>query len=352
MAVSWACGFEVYAPLATYTGAGWSASGTVDPRDSFDWHQHPSGVGGGKFCARLDAASAFRFNALNITSGGGCTLSVFSIGNWSTAGSEMWAVRDSANRVIVGVKPSSAGSTTSTMNVLHNGVVVATIPNVTNDGQHHWWGATWEYVSGNVVIKVWYDNVLRATATTALTTNTTATQFAMYACTDNRVSYDHIVTYDSPNDDASLPTWVQGLRPRSVYNTGTFTPQGGATDIATALADLSDATYAQTASASAMACYMQRRSDIGDAWQNFDVLAVTSWGAGQGDGAQPRGQVYTTVATATDAGGASVLQSAAPNISTTLPLLEPPGIPASPSLDFSWKSTHIDLLMLSYRTGV
>lgn len=350
MAVSWACGFEVYAPLATYTGAGWASSGTVDPRNTFDQHQHPQGVGGGTTCARLAAGAAFRYNALNIASGGGCTLSVYPVGNWDAAGAELWAVRDAAGLSIVGIKPATSGST-STMNVLHNGVTVATIAGVQADAEHHWWGATWRYVGGNVVISVWYDGALVATATTMRTTATTATQFALAACTATRVSYDHLVAYDSPDDDVSLPTWIQGLRTRSVYSPGAFTPQGGPSDIAAALADFNDATYAQTASASAMGCNMQRRADVGDAWAEFNVLAVAAWGGGQGDPAQPRGQVYATVGTATDSSGTSVLQNGSPNISTLL-LLEPPGIPGSPSIDFAWKAPHVDLLMLSYRTGV
>jgi hypothetical protein len=131
---------------------------------------------------------------------------------------------------------------------------------------------------------------------------------------------------------------------------GAFTPQGGATDIAAALSDFSDSTYAQTSAASQLSCLMQRRSNIGDAWTEFDVLAVAAWGAGQGDFAQPQGQVYTAVATATS-NGAAVAQNGSPNISTMF-LLEPPGIPSSPSIDFAWKASHVDLLMLSYRTGV
>jgi hypothetical protein len=348
MAVHWAHGFELYAPLATYTGAGWSSSGTVDPRDSFDEHRPPNGAQG--YCARLDAGAAMRYNALNLASGGGCTLSVFPVGDWNASGSEVWAVRDAAGLSIVGIKPATSGSTT-TMNVRHNGVTVATIAGVQADATHHWWGATWRYVGGNVVINVWYDGSLVATATTTRTTSATATQFALAACTLNRVCYDHLVAYDSPDDDVSLPTWIQGLRPRSVYSTGAFTPQGGAPNIASALSDFNDATYAQAASASAMGCFMQRRSDISDGWMEFDVLAVTAWGAGQGDAVQPRGQVYTTVATATDSSSTSVLQNGAPNISTLL-LLEPPGIPSAPSAEFSWKPAHVDLLMLSYRTGV
>jgi hypothetical protein len=349
MAVSWACGFEVYAKLATYTAAGWSSSGTVDPRDTFDNRQHPNGVGGGSVCARLDAGATLRYNALSITGGGGCSLSVFPVGAW-VSGSYLWAIRDAAGLVVVGLRPSSSGASEK-MLVVHNGVNVTATSVVPCDSSHHWWGATWRITGGSITINVWYDGQLVATGTTALTTSSTATQFLLSACASNRVSFDHVVAYSSPDDDVSQATWIQGLRPRSVNSPGSFVPQGGALNVAAALADLNDATYDQTAAASVMSCFMQRRSDIGDAWSEFDVLAVSAWGEGQGDFAQPRGQVYTTVATATDSTGTSVLQSSGMNVSTML-LVEPPGIPASPSIDFAWKAPHIDLLMLSYRTGV
>ena len=343
MAVAWSWGWEVRAPLAFYTGAAWSSSGTVDPNERVTTYQHPLGYGGGNTSLRSGFGGYLRSAPMFTTVGqGGMNTCLNCVGTFDSASVvPLVAVRDSSGAIIVSLHPADTGAT-SRITVKHNGVTVGTSAAQLAVNAWQRVAVRWSVSAGTITITLWLSGVQLLSASTTETAVLPATTVEWGAPGAGSgaagIYHDHTVVYTTSADDPTPTTWVQGLRPNADDINGAWTPVGAASRWA-ALTDANDASYIETTSASTVQVNLDNRTAVNALWTTPRVLGVTVIVAGKGDGALLNGTPGMSIAGSTTT-GVAVGMAAGGDLCSLMALDKPGGV--------GWAAADLDNLALRY----
>jgi len=345
MAIIWAWGWEVRAPLAFYTNTAWSSVGGVDPNERTVTHQHPSGYGGGNTSLSLTADSWLRTAPVfSVPSGGGINTTFRAAQNFNGASTvPLVAVYDTGGLEMAGVYAADTGVSTR-LTVKHNGVTVGTTSAAVTTARWIRLALRWAIVGGTVTLTLWVDGVQVLSRSTALTT-VSGVDVARWGApmagggAGTVVAYhDHTVVWGSSSDPVTSTTWIQGLRPNADDINGAWLPTGAPSNWQ-ALEDAADASYTSTPTASTFQVNLQNRTNINAAWTSPAVQAVQVNVAAAGDGTLPTGTAGMALGGST-ASGTGTAMSPSGGLCTFLRTDKPGGT--------GWAAADLDNLTLRY----
>jgi len=288
MAVVFACGWELAAPLPDYQNSGWTAAGTPDPREGGTFAQHPDGYGGGERSLALPTNSAWMEAAQVFSAPSNCCVNtmVRGTGVYVTDGTVLKLLDDNGDTVAE-VKSVDAGAT-SRLALLHAGTTVGTSAARLAANQWHRLAVTFQDVASVAHCKLYMDGQLRVSGTAALTTLATVTGLRWAGATTGTMFHDHTVVHDSL-PEATVATWVQGLRPNADDINGAWTPNPAGSTWSRVV-DANDGLEMQTTASSVFSVNLDNRSAVNAAWLAPEVHAVQVWCNGNGDGSLDDGQ--------------------------------------------------------------
>lgn len=337
MAVVFACGWELAAPLAHYTNSGWTATGTPDPREGVVFAQHPDGYGGGERSLALPSSAAWLEATQVFSAPSTCCLNTMVRGSGVyVADGTLLKLLDDNGDTVAEVKALDAG-TTSRLALLHAGTTIGTTAARLAADQWHRLAVTFQDVASVAHCKLYMDGQLRVSGTAALTTLATVTGLRWAGATSTTMYHDHTVLYNTL-PEAQDATWVQGLRPNADDINGAWTPNPGGSTWSRVV-DANDALEMQTSVASVFSVNLDNRSAVDAAWLAPDVRAVQVWCNGHGDGALDDGQAQlnlgasvTTGTTMSMNAGGSLAWAVAPD--------KPGGV--------GWAATDLDNISTGY----
>lgn len=342
MAIVWAWGWEVRAPLAFYTGTAWSSAGTADPNERTVTHQHPAGYGGGNTSLSLTADGWLRTGpVLLVPSGGGVNTTVRAAQPFAAASTvPLLAVYDTGGLEVAGVYPADSGPSTRLI-VRHNGVAVGTTSALVSTARWTRLALRWAYTAGSITCTLWIDGVQvlsRSVAKTTADAVDTVRWGAPMSGAGAACYHDHTVVWGSSADPVDRATWVQGLRPNADDINGTWVPSGAPTNWQ-ALEDAADAASTATTGPSTLQVNLQNRTAVNAAWTAPAVQAVQVNVAAAGDGGLPTGTAGMALGGSTASGTATAM-NAGGGLCSLLRTDKPGGS--------GWAAADLDNLALRY----
>lgn len=338
MAVVFAIGWELAAPLAHYTNSGWTVGGgTPDPRSNLVTAQHPIGYGGGERSLRLPT-SAFMEAPSVFSAPTTCTInSMLHAASTFMADGVALRMLDTNGDTMAEVKAADAGGTTR-LAILHAGVTVATTSQRLSLDQWYRLALGFQNVGPNATLSLYLDGELRAGGTTTMTTTATAEGVRWGSISEGNTFHDHTVVYDVVSATARDATWIQGLRPNGddTNNGWTGNPPGSTWS---RVEDANDANEMQSSAADWFNVNLQGRSDVDAAWTSPAVRAVQMWVNGNGDGALDDGCARLKLSAALTA-GLTVTMNAGGSLATVIANDKPGGS--------GWAASDLDNLSTRY----
>lgn len=339
MALAWAWGFEIKGAVADYTG--WNSSGSVTPNNTTTVCQHPDGYGGGEVSLRcgsgeyLEAPSPFSLVQI-----GQMQSAVYGDDTWSADGTLLALIDSNGDRIVEA--RSVDADVTSRLVLMHAGTTIA----MTGSRllAQTWQRVTMRYsvTAGTTVTgQLYLDGTLVASGDVALATLANAKGVRWGGAANGDTYHDHTAVWDDWSAEGLAATWVQGLRPDSDDDPGSWTPSTGSSLYPT-VEHADDADYSTTTTdPDGMLVGLQNRSDVGGGWDPV-VRGVQINAAGLGSAGLDQASVTMKIG-ANVSTGLTMTVASTPTPVSFMRLNAPGGS--------GWAGADLDSLLAGYRVS-